>query len=202
MSALLLFFLLQDASPAWLFLAEKYDADRDGRIVAAEYTRGADSFAQLDRDGDGVLTPVDFSAAGIAAWREKHRKERVIKGIFMSYFQEDKEPDLRRAELLHKAAAFDQDKDGQMSAKEFATLAKDVPKGRQKEYAPEEAWKQLALALDADGDARVQHAEFGTAFDLLDPERDGLLKQLGRKNQPLPLKPAGKPMALLFGSFT
>lgn len=202
MSALLLLLLQQEASPAWRFLAEKYDADRDGRIVAAEYTRGTDAFAAMDRDADGALTPADFSQTGLDAWREQHRKERQMKGVLMAYFQEDKEPDLRRAELLHKAAAFDQDKDARMSAAEFNTLVKEVPKGRQKELPPADAWAHLAATLDPDGDARVAHADLGAAFDQLDADRDGLLKQLGRKNQPLPLKPGDKPMALLFGSFT
>jgi EF hand domain-containing protein len=51
---------VEPASPVWQFLAARYDADRDGRITAAEYTRSARGFRQLDADGDGAVTPHDF----------------------------------------------------------------------------------------------------------------------------------------------
>lgn len=41
-------------------LARRYDADGDGRITAAEYPRGRQSFANLDRNGDGVVTRDDL----------------------------------------------------------------------------------------------------------------------------------------------
>lgn len=47
-------------SPVWQFLAARYDADHDGRITAAEYTRSARGFRQLDADGDGAVTLHDF----------------------------------------------------------------------------------------------------------------------------------------------
>jgi hypothetical protein len=48
------------APDAWRFLADKHDADHDGKITREEYDRGKDAFARLDRDRDGVLTPADF----------------------------------------------------------------------------------------------------------------------------------------------
>ena len=50
------------ALSVWKFLAERYDSDRDGRISAAEYTRSARGFRQLDADGDGAVTLQDFDA--------------------------------------------------------------------------------------------------------------------------------------------
>jgi hypothetical protein len=46
--------------PVWLFLRERYDESRDGRIAPAEYRRGAESFRRLDADGDGLVTVADF----------------------------------------------------------------------------------------------------------------------------------------------
>jgi hypothetical protein len=51
-----------EESPSWRFLRERYDADRDGRIARAEYTRSAQGFARLDADGDGVVSAPDFDA--------------------------------------------------------------------------------------------------------------------------------------------
>ena len=47
---------------AWKFLAEKYDANKDGKIEAAEYTRDEATFARLDTNRDGVLTSADWKA--------------------------------------------------------------------------------------------------------------------------------------------
>ncbi|MBI5850263.1 MAG: hypothetical protein HZB39_04380 [Planctomycetes bacterium] len=52
----------QPAQPeAWRFIAEQHDQDRDGVVTAAEYGRGAEAFARLDRDGDGRITAQDFA---------------------------------------------------------------------------------------------------------------------------------------------
>lgn len=44
----------------WKFLAGKYDADKDGKITAEEYTRDNATFKRMDRDKDGVLTAKDW----------------------------------------------------------------------------------------------------------------------------------------------
>ena len=44
----------------WNYLAEKYDQNKDGQLTSAEYDRGAEAFARLDRNGDGVLTQSDW----------------------------------------------------------------------------------------------------------------------------------------------
>ena len=43
------------------FLAEKYDADSDGKITAEEYDRSEENFARFDTNKDGVLTAADWS---------------------------------------------------------------------------------------------------------------------------------------------
>ena len=43
------------------FLAEKYDADKDGKITAEEYDRSEENFARFDTNKDGVLTTADWS---------------------------------------------------------------------------------------------------------------------------------------------
>jgi len=47
---------------AFQFLAEKYDADKNGEISKKEYTRDEATFTRLDRNQDGVLTAADWQA--------------------------------------------------------------------------------------------------------------------------------------------
>src|SRR5262245_29312032 len=49
-------------APAWHFLRARYDADGDGRIQSAEYTRSMDAFHRLDADGDGLVSAADFDS--------------------------------------------------------------------------------------------------------------------------------------------
>ena len=44
------------------FLAEKYDADKDGKITAEEYDRSEENFTRFDTNKDGVLTAADWSS--------------------------------------------------------------------------------------------------------------------------------------------
>lgn len=45
---------------AWEYLQDKYDANGDGQLTAAEYTRGPDKFQRLDANRDGVISPKDW----------------------------------------------------------------------------------------------------------------------------------------------
>jgi len=44
----------------WKFVAEKYDANKDGSVSADEYTRGETAFKALDANSDGVLDESDW----------------------------------------------------------------------------------------------------------------------------------------------
>lgn len=56
------------SSMAWKFVSEKYDANRDGKVTADEYTRGKETFNTLDRNGDSVVTEAD--------WKVRSRRNR------------------------------------------------------------------------------------------------------------------------------
>ena len=77
----------------------KMDADRDGRVSLAEYQDWLSyAFDGMDRDRDGVLSPVEQPGGkGAAITREQHR--------------------MRLAERFHKQ---DANRDGFLSAKELA----------------------------------------------------------------------------------
>ena len=48
----------------WEFVAKKYDADKDGKVSAEEYTRGEEGFKSLDKNGDGMLDKSDWEGGG------------------------------------------------------------------------------------------------------------------------------------------
>ncbi len=56
----------QEPAPktAWELLVTKYDADHDGKITRAEYSKEDKYFLRLDRDEDGVLTEADAKLLG------------------------------------------------------------------------------------------------------------------------------------------
>lgn len=53
----------QAAGPAsaWIYYRQRYDADGDGRITRAEYTRSEIGFLHLDANRDGVISGADFA---------------------------------------------------------------------------------------------------------------------------------------------
>ena len=61
---------------AWKFLADKYDSDKDGRITTDEYQRDKNTFANLDRNKDGVLSLEDWTSSEERAGRERKDRSR------------------------------------------------------------------------------------------------------------------------------
>ena len=51
------------AGDAFAKLRQQYDKDGDGKIQKAEYPRADAGFANLDRDGNGIIEAGDFTAA-------------------------------------------------------------------------------------------------------------------------------------------
>jgi hypothetical protein len=54
-------------------LLHQYDKDQNGKIERAEYPRGDAAFANLDRDGNGVIEAADFAAAAAPRTRGNGR---------------------------------------------------------------------------------------------------------------------------------
>ena len=74
----------RSSNQAWSFYSEKYDSDSDGKVTPAEYDRDKDTFARLDRDGDGTLSAADWSKpskGGIGRKRGSDRSERVVPQV-------------------------------------------------------------------------------------------------------------------------
>ena len=66
----------EEVRSVWEYLAGRYDRNEDGKISEKEYTRSAEHFARLDRDGNGVIEKADVEQA--ARRRNKRgARERV-----------------------------------------------------------------------------------------------------------------------------
>lgn len=69
----------------WKWLADRRDADGDGRITPEEFDGPADVFSRLDRDEDGALTADDFdwwskkALAKKAGKKDKGKKDQPKK---------------------------------------------------------------------------------------------------------------------------
>jgi hypothetical protein len=65
----------------WRWLADRYDADADGAIVADEFPAAVrELLATLDRDGDGQIKPNDFDWSADAPFVKKMSQARRFFG--------------------------------------------------------------------------------------------------------------------------
>jgi Ca2+-binding EF-hand superfamily protein len=178
-------------------LAQKADADKDGKLtfeeiaaVAPDFTR--ERFDALDRNGDGVLSPADRDAS--AGARENARPAA--------------------GEMLKRLRAADKDKDGKVTKSEFKAAfpkapdrlfdrldrnsdgvicPKDAPDSEKRQPGRgEDGLAARMKAADTDGDGAISRAEFKAAFpgakearfDALDADGDGSLTKSELRKAP------------------
>ncbi len=187
----------------WVYLAQKYDVDGDGRITVHEYQREGGHFDRLDRNDDGVVTAADFE-------RGPGRREGMMRGmraqrLVAVYFQIDEPGSLALDELEQAVAAYDDNGDGLIGEAEFAAHAEDrkveVPGGdsrmMRRAMRDVEPWAVLVVAIDTDEDGQIASAEFVAFFKARD---DGdlvwSLDRSGRRgaasSRPMSGPPAGE----------
>ncbi|MFT7677482.1 MAG: hypothetical protein ACI8QC_001460 [Planctomycetota bacterium] len=77
------------AESAWEYLAERYDADGDGKISRAEYTRTDEHFARLDRDENGVIEAADMEIRSRMRGRPEAGPEAPAEGEMAPDFELD-----------------------------------------------------------------------------------------------------------------
>ena len=119
----------------WAALS-KYDKDKNGEITAEEYPRGERGFANLDRDGDGVITKSDLESMGRRgggraggrggrAGRSGRGGERrdigtMIAGMLAAQADGDQDGAVTLAEWTAHINSLDTDDDAVLSADEMA----------------------------------------------------------------------------------
>lgn len=162
------------------FVAQ-YDADGDGRVTLAEFEQARRArYDGMDADGDGRVTEAEY----VGEYRQRQLEEQQATRH------------AQVAQTLTRHAALDADKDGHVSRAEYDASGEriwanhrkqlqEAPKAtgerpRSRELMPTTHSVQGMLALyDADGDGKVDEAEFRTArdaaFKATDRDGDGRL---------------------------
>jgi Ca2+-binding EF-hand superfamily protein len=205
---------------SWVHLESTYDGDGDHRITRAEYARGDDSFARLDRDHDGSVTRADFD-------RELVLPPDLVLPILLVRMAGGS--DAKSAELGLLVRGFmriDTGGDGRVGRAEFDAAA---PAG----MVGVDRFGTLLAGMDADHDELLSRTEIESWLARRDVDGDGQLALRERATAgPAPLEgliepalrePAPaftavdatdgtkvelsslvgkKPIALIFGSFT
>jgi Ca2+-binding EF-hand superfamily protein len=210
----------QSAAAARDAILERHDLDHDGRVLPAEYDRGADSFAFLDRDGDGAITAADFSA------RVPMPPRFAVPMTLIRSFGGPQAETLTGEQIEAGFAVMDADADGRLARAEFEeALTPHAPPGPDR-FGP------LAAAVDTDDDGLVTLDELRVEFAARDLDGNGVLERLERARSgsaprvgwfaPDDREPApdfslprvegdgritlsalrGRPVALIFGSFS
>ncbi len=167
---------LSEPDTVWQYLASKYDTDSDGSVAAAEYDRGAETFARLDKNSDGVLSLSDFAPTdegGMAM-----TPERMAPMILSRGFQQDDDPALTRDELSRTFAAMDADQDGSLTAAEAGPAYTSMRAMMDMDFH-----SMLVSAADGNSDGELSEFELLLLFDRLDQDSDGSLTPMtGRRD--------------------
>lgn len=162
-----------EAETVWDYLSTKYDADGDGRVVAAEYDRGDETFGRLDRDGDGDVTAEDFAA------REDRGSgmspARMAPMILARCFQGDEDPALTRDEFRDQLRSLDADGDGLLQAAEADPAYADLRSMMDADFHA-----MLVSAADGNADGELSEFELLLLFDRSDEDADGALRSPGQ----------------------
>lgn len=199
------------AQSPWQFLQKKYDKDGDSAVTPAEYDRGADRFAKLDRNADGRITASDF---------EKEADGGPPRGYMLRLWSQLG----RTADLNH---------DGQVPPAEWRTFVGGLPTGDDgvlgKTALPflqntQGIARRAPRMFDADKDGDLTPDDLDALFGRLDVNGDGTLQRAELGTHPivgelapdfeLPLLSDTKtkvrlssfrgkqPVGLIFGSYT
>ncbi len=179
----------------WKWLAARCDKDRDGTITAKEFDGPRDLFERLDRDRDGVITAADFD------WSERSPYVRTS---------------MQAGSVFRM---FDRDSNGKVTRGEWDKLFEQARKGKDF-LTPDDVLEMLfpprprpaKPPSSADGPSRalllkgLLTGELGSPFagpDLNAPAPPfALPTPEGDREISLDAFRAGKPVVLIFGSFT
>jgi Ca2+-binding EF-hand superfamily protein len=190
---------LDDAQlSAWNYLAEKYDADGDGRITSDECDR--DNLERLDRDGDGVLTADDYAGSG-AMMASIMVGMRAQAAVFVYFQADDEVATLNREELSWSFSEYDDDHDGKVTEEEFDALAEvkevEIPSeyglGRTMtgDFQP---WTALVEGIDGDEDLVLSSTEIESFYDERD-DGDGVWTLQSRTRPSSVAEDRGEPVS-------
>lgn len=179
----------------WQWLSDRFDADSDGKISPEELgvkEAGSDQFfARLDRDNDGFLRPADFDYFG---------RQAATPPLMMSQYM---------------AVLFDTDSNGRITPEELAAFLKRADADKTGFITADDLYIQLTRMFADGGGSDMPRPErmlpmfFKGEFGVLE---SGPALGEAAPDFTLPLhdgsgsvtlsKSRGKPVILIFGSFT
>ena len=168
------------------YLVARYDADDDGALTEAEYTRKESQFDKWDRDGDGRISAQDFERDDDdAGGRPRPGMEAMMaRRMVARYFQTDDDAGLTARTEARDALASVYDgsggepRDGRVSEEEFRCAMearrREVPgdgqRSVQRAMGDADPWETIAGVVDGDGDGTLSAAELDAFYALLDTE--------------------------------
>ena len=171
-----------DGDEVWEALSAKYDKDKDGRIDADEYRRGAGKFQALDRNADGVLTASDFEGAG-----RHSRFGRRLSSLVARAADADASDDVTSAEWKRFLASLGAGEDGVVEQEKLrsAVRKRGTRRGGPRGEPGSRRGRRPSMMriFDHDGDGRLEIADLEALFADLDRDNNGVLEtaELGRR---------------------
>ena len=173
----------QSQAEVWEYLIAKYDTNKDAKVTADEYDRGAGKFTTYDRTGDGVLTQADFAPGGRGARRGGRgaRGARGRGGATISLAQADqmiaRGADKDESRVVTQAewkAVVNALGTGDVKGEQLAPLAKQA-NGTVRRFRGQ-MLAQFVSTFDADKSGAVSASEVGMAFARLDKDKSDALE--------------------------
>jgi Ca2+-binding EF-hand superfamily protein len=181
----------------WKWISEQFDADSDGKISPEELgvkDPGSDQFfARLDRDNDGFLRPADFDYFG----RQPATPPLMMSQYLSGLFDTDSNGRITADELASFLKRADADKTGFITSedlyREFTRMFNDRDAGGSDMPRPERMLPMFFKGEFGVLEAGPALGEMAPDFTL--PTHDGSTSVTLSKSR-------GKPVILIFGSFT
>jgi hypothetical protein len=185
----------------WKWLANRYDANKDGKIDPREFPGPAELFVRLDRNHDGVLTAADFDWTWRPPPRPKAPPPAVTLRRLFSLLDDDEDGEITREEwdeFFARAAG----KKGVLTAADLRKALAPKPSAKAQMAA---ALGKLMAPSPKTLFKGLLTAEIGSPFEgprLGERAPDFSLKTFDGKGTWALSERRGKPVVLVFGSFT
>ncbi|MEL7058442.1 MAG: hypothetical protein AAGN46_00290 [Acidobacteriota bacterium] len=147
----------------WDRFAERFDADGNGAVTAAEIAAESRHFAFLDRNDDGAVTEDDFDALPPRA-----------SGLMLRAADVDRSRDISPEEWSAFLAELDVDGDGTVADDEIRALVESRRGDRRGPARPgRDGEADRPRPLDLDGNGATEIVELQMVYDQLDRNGDG-----------------------------
>lgn len=181
----------------WSWLSAKFDANADGPVTKDELPVGTPNldqvFSRLDRDNDGQLRLADFDYSG----RQPSTPPQMMSQFLGALLDGDSNGRITPEELTEFLKRADRDKLGFLTGEDLYrdfTLAFDDLNGSEDDMPPPD--KMLAMFF------RGELGTFGAGPNLGDAAPDFTLPTHDGSRSVTLSQCRGKPVILIFGSFT